>query len=152
MAYQSEWPLVIYCPSFVKYHWRYEVLKWLPSINLRAIQIVQNERELIRDSSSVVIVTYEAAFKQIGRLEQFKVSIVDEAESICKVNTNYNLDNMPAPAKKFIAMLGLSRRVIVLSTANGLEKPVYFYPFFKIIRPDITPSFMEFGYRYCDPR
>jgi SWI/SNF-related matrix-associated actin-dependent regulator 1 of chromatin subfamily A len=44
------------------------------------------------------------------------------------------------------------RRVIILSAVRILEKPVFFYPMAKMIRPDLVPAFMEYGYRYCDPR
>lgn len=37
LAYKDEWPLVIFCPQFVKYHWRYEILKWLPGFELQRI-------------------------------------------------------------------------------------------------------------------
>ncbi len=37
LAYKNEWPLIIICPSFVKYHWRYEILKWLPGFEIQRI-------------------------------------------------------------------------------------------------------------------
>jgi SWI/SNF-related matrix-associated actin-dependent regulator 1 of chromatin subfamily A len=37
LAYRHEWPLLIVCPNFCKYHWRHEVLKWLPGFELKRI-------------------------------------------------------------------------------------------------------------------
>lgn len=39
-----------------------------------------------------------------------------------------------------------------MSSIRITEKPVLFYPIAKMLRPDLIPNFMEFGYRYCDPR
>ncbi len=44
------------------------------------------------------------------------------------------------------------KRVILLSAVDIMKKPVHFYPFAKMLRPDLIPLFYEFGYRYCDPR
>ena len=30
--YKEDWPLMIFCPSSLKYTWRDEILRWLPSI------------------------------------------------------------------------------------------------------------------------
>lgn len=57
------------CPSFVKYHWRYEILKWLPGFELQRIQIIQNEREAYSPNSSVFIIPYEVAMKSVNKIE-----------------------------------------------------------------------------------
>lgn len=35
LAYKNEWPLLILCPTFVRYYWRYEILKWFPGFDLK---------------------------------------------------------------------------------------------------------------------
>lgn len=40
LAYRHDWPLVILCPGYVRYHWRYEILKWIPGFNFSQIQIL----------------------------------------------------------------------------------------------------------------
>ena len=37
LAYRLEWPLIIFCPSYAKFSWRIEVLKWLPGFDIRRI-------------------------------------------------------------------------------------------------------------------
>ena len=63
-----------------------------------------------------------------------------------------NIDSLPRNPKHLIETIGKMRRVIVLSAINIGLKPVFFFPIAKIIRPDLMPGFMEYGYRYCDPR
>ena len=31
-AYQNDWPLLIVCPSSVRYSWRSAIFRWLPSV------------------------------------------------------------------------------------------------------------------------
>ena len=63
-----------------------------------------------------------------------------------------NIDSLPRNPKHLIETIGKMRRVIVLSAINIGLKPVFFFPIAKMIRPDLMPGFMEYGYRYCDPR
>jgi SNF2 family DNA or RNA helicase len=87
------------CPGFVRYHWRYEILKWIPGFDIKKIQIVQNEREPFHPDSSIVILSYDIAFKITQRLDQtnFKVCIVDEAQLICRIGFDgvSSLDTIP---------------------------------------------------------
>lgn len=81
LAYRTEWPLLIICPSFAKFQWRQEILKWLPGFELFRIQVLQNEKESLRPQTSVLIVTYDLAIKMTYRLLQLqlRICIVDEA-------------------------------------------------------------------------
>ena len=31
-AYSTEWPLLVCCPSTARWHWRDELLRWLPTL------------------------------------------------------------------------------------------------------------------------
>lgn len=37
LAYRIEWPLLVLCPMYVRYHWRYEILKWLPGYDITLV-------------------------------------------------------------------------------------------------------------------
>ncbi len=37
LHYRNEWPILILCPNFSKFHWRYEILKWLPGFEIERI-------------------------------------------------------------------------------------------------------------------
>ena len=83
----------------MRYHWRYEVLKWLPGFHFSRIQILQNERDVFSLDAQVIIVSFEIALRIQNRLK-FKVVIVDESESIFKSSSNnglYNLDSIGKP-------------------------------------------------------
>lgn len=61
-AYESEWPLLIVCPSSARYHWEHELLKWLDedSITKKQISVVcKTKQNLNRGVTKVVIISYE---------------------------------------------------------------------------------------------
>ena len=44
------------------------------------------------------------------------------------------------------------KRAILLTGVKLLKIPKHLYYLMRMVRPDLTPNFYEFGYRYCDPR
>lgn len=89
------------------------------------------------------------------RLEQrnFKVAIIDEPDQFFEPpNIQYNFDQLSASSKHLLKVLSKPKRTIVLSCVHVTNKPVLFYTIAKILRPDLMPPFMEYAYRYCDPR
>jgi SWI/SNF-related matrix-associated actin-dependent regulator 1 of chromatin subfamily A len=54
--------------------------------------------------------------------------------------------------KNLIDLISSIKRVILLTGCNLTKKPMEIYNLMKIVRPDVMPSFYEYGYRYCDPR
>ena len=44
------------------------------------------------------------------------------------------------------------KRAIILSGTKLFKKPRNLYYILRMLRPDLIPSFFEYGYRYCDPR
>lgn len=39
-AYRSEWPLLIVCPSSVRFSWKDSVIRWLPSVAEEDIMVI----------------------------------------------------------------------------------------------------------------
>ena len=82
LAYKQEWPLVVITADCLKFHWRYEIMKWLPGLCLRKdIQVLQG-RQMIRHGIQILILShqefhfYEKRLKLLG----LKVVILDEAQ------------------------------------------------------------------------
>ena len=45
--YKSKWPILVIVPSSVKYNWKYEFIKYLPSLIEDNIHIVKNGKDKI---------------------------------------------------------------------------------------------------------
>lgn len=76
-AYESEWPLLIICPSSARYHWEHELLKWLDeeSITKKQVTVVsKSKQELYRGVTKVVIVSYELV-RNVSLLRCVRVSV-----------------------------------------------------------------------------
>jgi hypothetical protein len=58
-----EWPLVIFCPPYLRYMWRYELLKWLPGFDIKKIKILSNDKDKMDGPHSIYIMSYEIASK-----------------------------------------------------------------------------------------
>eukprot|EP00347_Sterkiella_histriomuscorum_P001302 403372559 len=146
IAYRNEWPLLILCPRFCQYMWRYEILKWLPGYDINRIQIIRNDKQEFTSQFQMVIIPYDIAATIPVRIENFgfKVCIADEVQLFKQRETKTN--------KILIELISKMKRVILLTGSNLTKKPQEIYSMMKMVRPDIMPGFYEFGYRYCDPR
>ena len=146
LAYKIEWPLLILCPKFLQYMWRYEILKWLPGFDIKKIQILQNDTQAFDPKYQIVIINYELAAAQSYKIEdyRFKVCIADEAQWFRARETK--------SIKTLLNTVSMMKRVILCTGYNLLKKPQEIYSLMRMVRPDLMPGFYEFGYRYCDPR
>jgi hypothetical protein len=79
-AYFSEdWPVLIICPSSLRYNWQNEFLKWMPCISESDINVVLSAKERI-GKTTVTIVSYDLVSKMHEELMQaeFNVIVCDE--------------------------------------------------------------------------
>lgn len=79
--YREEWPLLIVCPSSLKYCWRDEILKWLPRVTPKDIQLFKAGKEAFNFDCSVFIMSYDLATRKAEEImkHEFKAAIADEA-------------------------------------------------------------------------
>ena len=62
-VYQEDWPVVIICPSALRYNWKEEILKWMTWINPSDIHLVTMGRETVKNNSKIYIISYELSVK-----------------------------------------------------------------------------------------
>eukprot|EP01022_Parablepharisma_sp_SALTPOND_P029228 TRINITY_DN728_c0_g1_i12.p1 TRINITY_DN728_c0_g1~~TRINITY_DN728_c0_g1_i12.p1 ORF type:complete len:603 (-),score=97.59 TRINITY_DN728_c0_g1_i12:519-2327(-) len=144
--YREDWPLLILAPSSLKLLWRDEIVKWLPMIPKDEIEVISCSKKAFTSRSQIYIMSFDMA-KNVEKLLEtrtFNVAIADEA---------HYLKSRDAKRTKILSPLLMGcKRVILLSGTPMLARPVEIYNLVHILRPDLFPSFHEFGFRYCDPR
>ena len=59
--YKDDWPLMIICPSSLKYTWRDEILRWLPNIQKQDIQLFKAGKDKFSEVAQVFIMSYDLA-------------------------------------------------------------------------------------------
>eukprot|EP00826_Nyctotherus_ovalis_P035018 TRINITY_DN2965_c0_g1_i6.p1 TRINITY_DN2965_c0_g1~~TRINITY_DN2965_c0_g1_i6.p1 ORF type:complete len:515 (-),score=134.29 TRINITY_DN2965_c0_g1_i6:64-1608(-) len=143
-CYKSEWPLLIICPSSLKFMWRQEILKWL-SVPQNSIEVVLDKQHVYKEGVQIFIISYSCAKDLLPQWQKpWKVIISDEA---------HYLKNRDAKRTKvLVPILIEARRVIMLSGTPMLGRPMDIYNSAHVLRPDVFKTFREFGHRYCDPK
>lgn len=68
--FSADWPLIIICPASLKYPWRDEILKWLPHIKPKDIQIFKLMRDQFQKGIKIYIMSYEVASKISDLIEK----------------------------------------------------------------------------------
>ena len=148
LLYKEEWPVLIICPSSLKFVWRDEILKWIPDINDDKIniQIFKSSKDYFKCGVKIYIMSYDLTIKLEEKIieKNFKFIIADEAHYLKSPDAKRTKCLMPIIKK--------SKRVILITGTPILAKPVELYPLLNMLRPDLFHSFSTFGNRYCDPK
>ncbi|PHJ20662.1 hypothetical protein CSUI_005495 [Cystoisospora suis] len=120
--YNREWPLLIVCPSSIRFQWRDQALRWLPRLlSAEHVCIVENGRTDIPEETRMVVV------------------ICDES---------HYLKNRQAKRTQVLCpLLRNAKRAILLSGTPALNKPVELYQQIDALLPDLC-SYHEFADRY----
>ncbi|KAL4429726.1 hypothetical protein ABPG74_001412 [Tetrahymena malaccensis] len=146
-CYKSAWPLLIICPSSLKYNWKEEIVKWAyPPLKEMQVQILSKQSEEIYIMTRVLIVSYDLAPKIEDKIKRFKTNIViaDEAHYLKNAQAKRTTSLLP--------ILQKIKHVILLTGTPAFARPKEMFTLLSIIRPDIFKTFKSFGDRYCDPK
>jgi SWI/SNF-related matrix-associated actin-dependent regulator 1 of chromatin subfamily A len=146
-VFKENWPVLIICPSSLKYNWRDEISNWLKDIVAPdEIQMIKKSKDSFKKDCKFFIISYDLSIRMADKIEEknFQFAIADEA--------HYLKSRDSKRSKLMVPILQKCKRVLLLSGTPILAKPVEIYPLLKILRPDLFKSFKSFGSRYCDPK
>ncbi len=141
--YRSEWPLLILVPASLRFVWRDEVRKWLPTIPAAQVEVIKRASQSLKGDKQIYIVSYSIA-KDLQQTLRWKVVIADEA--------HYLKNKQAKRTIKLSPIIMGARRAILLSGTPMLGRPSDIYNSMHVLRPDVFKTFREFGHRYCDPK
>ncbi|XP_059474931.1 SWI/SNF-related matrix-associated actin-dependent regulator of chromatin subfamily A-like protein 1 [Neocloeon triangulifer] len=141
--YKADWPLLIACPSSVRFSWAESFRMWLPSVPWHELVVMTSGKEFISDAK-ILVVSYELLSRHKEALEKMKfgVIILDESHSLKNFTTKRTKAVNPLVKK--------AKRVLLLSGTPALSKPIELYPQLCIICPGAMMSIDEYGVRYCN--
>lgn len=148
LLYKEDWPVLIICPSSLKYVWRDEILKWIPDINDNKmnIQILKTGKDEFKFGLHFYIMSYDLSTKLEDRIinKNFKFIIADEAHYLKSTDAKRT--------KCLLPIIQKSKRILLLTGTPILSRPVELYPLLQMLRPDLFHNFKIFGNRYCNPK
>ncbi|VDN07755.1 unnamed protein product [Thelazia callipaeda] len=143
--FKHDWPLLIICPSSVKFSWLNQFENFLPTL----LEIVIIEKGIDRlppkkSKQTVVIMSYDLMVSKRSHIFEydFKSIIFDESHLLKDGN-----------AQRTKAATDISRRalrVILLTGTPALSRPVELFSQIRIIDPKMFPNYRDFAIRYCD--
>ena len=141
-SYFHDWPLLVVCPSSMRYQWRQEFLRFLPSQHPSTIVVMDSSKDFAADAR-VLIVSYDLLSRCADQLRGvgFRSAIMDESH--CLKNPK------AARTRAAMPLLRASRRVLLLSGTPALSRPVELYTQICAIDRSFMPVFNDFGQRYC---
>lgn len=144
--YRNDWPLLIVCPSSLKYTWRDELLRWVPMLGHADIQLFSQGKEPFKPDAQVFIISYDLATRKAQELKalNFNSAIADEAHYLKSYDSKRSRELSP--------ILGDCKRIILVTGTPMISRPSELYNLVRILRPDLFGSFREFSQRYCAPK
>jgi len=142
--YSHEWPLLICCPSSLRWQWKEQVSRWLPFLADDHINVVASNKD--HADHRVNIVSYDMAAKMASELAQLRFGVVICDESHSLRNPSSVRYTRLGPVLKHI------RRVILLTGTPALARPSELYTQLSILVPKLVGTKNEFGMRYCNGR
>ena len=141
--YRSEFPLLIMCPSYLRFNWQHELLKWGICSSIQQTQLILKGSTPIDRSKRAIIVSYDLA-KKVCAKETFKIIIADEC--------HYLKNRKAKRSKVCIPLLKRARRVLLLSGTPALSRPDELFTQLSAISPNTFQRFTPYAKRYCNAR
>jgi len=141
--YRQAWPVLVICPSSVRFSWEEAIARWLPSVDRQDITVITSGKDFV-GSAKFVIISYALMGKKKEDLwkKKFNFVIVDESHSI--------KDYKSARTKAIEPFLKKSKYLVLLSGTPALSRPMELLPQLQSLDPQLFRWPSEYGYRYCD--
>ncbi|KAK0416854.1 hypothetical protein QR680_012719 [Steinernema hermaphroditum] len=147
--YQNEWPLLIVCPSSVKFSWKDQIAKFMPSLSPDDVCVIDKSKDLLpisKSANTVVIISYDLLNLKLKQITDYKfyVLIFDECHVL--------KDSKTKRATSATELGKIARRTILLSGTPALSRPAELFSQLRVIDPKLFPNYRNFAERYCDGR
>eukprot|EP01028_Stygiella_incarcerata_P012118 TRINITY_DN7289_c0_g1_i5.p1 TRINITY_DN7289_c0_g1~~TRINITY_DN7289_c0_g1_i5.p1 ORF type:complete len:787 (+),score=224.21 TRINITY_DN7289_c0_g1_i5:74-2434(+) len=142
-VFRKSWPLLIICPSSVRFVWKDEIERWFTdSPETKSVQVILSGKDSI--SGNIVILSYDLCATHQQSLKRFRCVIADEAHA---------LKSHDAKRTKVIAPILLrAKHSILLTGTPSLNRPIELFTQVHCLIPSLFPSRMKFGFRYCNAK
>lgn len=134
------WPVLIVCPSSVKYNWGREIQKCLGKVR---VQFLAGKKPVTKITGKAVIINYDIlmGWKKVLADHKFKTIVFDEG---------HYLKNTDAKRTKAAFYLSGKSKHILWATGTPIEqKPIEFWTALNVLAPGLFYDKKDFGLEYC---
>ncbi|KAL4107305.1 hypothetical protein QTP88_017672 [Uroleucon formosanum] len=143
--YSDNFPLLIVCPSSMRYTWEEEIRLRMPNVPITGIYVLSKSNEQFIDPV-VVITSYDLMSRKKDMLLKAKFGIIvfDESHSLKSEKS--------ARTRVALSLAMQSKQCILLSGTPALSRPIELYSQIKAITKNNFMTPIEYGVRYCNGR
>eukprot|EP00448_Togula_jolla_P018493 CAMPEP_0170581482 /NCGR_PEP_ID=MMETSP0224-20130122/7061_1 /TAXON_ID=285029 /ORGANISM="Togula jolla, Strain CCCM 725" /LENGTH=706 /DNA_ID=CAMNT_0010904617 /DNA_START=14 /DNA_END=2134 /DNA_ORIENTATION=- len=149
--YTSEWPVLVVCPSTLRWVWQEQIQEWLPMLKPSEVQVVKKGTDVFNADAKFWIISYNLfaadCKAQKGRFQlrpdgtPHKVVIVDESHNIKEWGAERTKAVVPLVRKATRAML-----LSGTPTRNAADE---LHPQLCAVVPGFSGKLADFRARYC---
>ena len=149
--YVSEWPMLVICPSSIRFVWREQLSKWLGGLVDPAteVHVVTKGKDSVDPRAKIVIVPYillepnPHLHVRAKDKTAYKVVICDESHYIKDPNSKRS--------KAVVKLLKKAKRIVLLSGTPSMNNAEEMYAQICQVLPlEKKPSLTQFRERYCE--
>eukprot|EP00092_Neocalanus_flemingeri_P016312 GFUD01017657.1.p1 GENE.GFUD01017657.1~~GFUD01017657.1.p1 ORF type:complete len:811 (-),score=228.30 GFUD01017657.1:63-2438(-) len=141
--YRQAWPVLVICPSTMRFSWEEAIGRWLPSVDRQDITVITTGKDFVGNAKFTVI-SYDLVKKKSEELKKknFQFVIVDESHLI--------KDSRSTRAKAAEPLLKGSKYLVLLSGTPALSRPIELFSQLQVLDPRLFRWISDYGNRYCD--
>jgi hypothetical protein len=150
--YAEEWPVLVLCPSSLRWVWKEQITEWLPEfVNDDEIQVIKKGTDQLRPDAKFWIISYNMfaanakrehkGFQRRPDGSDHSVVIADESHWIKEWGAERT--------KAAVPVLQKAKRVFMLSGTPTRNSPEELHPQLAAIIPKFYVKALDFKARYC---
>jgi len=147
--YKADWPLLVICPSSLRFMWELE-LKSRLGLSADEVHVIMSSSDTVAEcicrrttATQVVITSYDLCVSMCERLKEclFGMTIVDECHAI--------KTPLAKRTRAVVELCHRARRRLLLTATPALSRPFEMYTQLYAVQPYLFPSLQRFGEEYC---
>ncbi|CUV06007.1 unnamed protein product [Cryptosporidium hominis] len=122
--FRQEWPVLVICPSSIRFQWYQQALDWLsPEINKSNITLIRTSNDTYSRKSNIIIISYDL----ITRNEHFRSFFGSDFQVVIADESHFLKNSTAKRTQMIVPLLHKARRAILLSGTPALNNPTELY-------------------------
>jgi len=149
--FTDDWPVLVVCPSMLRFVWKEQMAQWMEHIcKIDEVQIVKKGTDTLRPDAAFWVLSYELLARDAKGTQKFQQRPDGSPHQFVIADESHNIKDWKAErTKALVPLLRKAKRSILLSgtpTRNSAEE---LHPQLCGLVPNMAASFCEFRARYC---
>lgn len=149
--YATEWPVLVVCPSMLRWVWKDQIEEWISDLAASdEVQVIKKGSDSLRSGAKFWIISYDLFSRDAKGKRQFQQRPNGEAHEIVIADESHNIKEWKAErTKATVPLLRNARRAILLSGTPTRNQPDELHPQLCGLLPNNSIKFKDFQSRYC---